>query len=532
MIDCAPIILFVYNRPWHTKQTVEALQKNSLAAGSELFIYSDAAKSESAKKDVDEVRGYIRTITGFKKLTIIEREKNWGLADSIIDGVTDVINRFGRIIVLEDDIVTSPYFLQFMNDALGFYQNEKNVWHISGWNYPIPSDGIHDVFLSRLMSCWGWATWADRWMFYEKNSDSIIASFKKEDINAFNIDGEANFFEQVVQNKKGTINTWAIFWYAVIFQNNGLCLSPVTSYVLNIGLDGSGENCATTDVYSNYCKKDKGKYKFTQAIEENAFFLDGIKDFYKMNKKTKFQRFKQWVKKNYLKEQFNPSVLGVFINPFYFSRSALSNEMKRLITHLKGTVVDVGCGTRPYEESCLCDNYIGLEIDDGRDNSGKNANFYYDGNVMPFENGSVDSVITSQVFEHVSDPAIFLKEINRILKLKGKLLMSVPFIWDEHEQPHDYLRYTSFGIKKTLQQYGFEIVEFRRTANNFSALAQMVAGYTYKLFNSDSPYLNLLFIILFISPINIIGIILSKILPNNDDFYLDNVILARKIDEY
>ena len=134
MNKLAPIVLFVYNRPEHTKLTVMALQKNELARESELFIYSDAPKNLDVKVKTDEVRKYIKSISGFKKIIIIEREKNWGLAASIIDGVTKIINEYGKIIVLEDDLVTSSYFLKFMNEALEFYKNEDKVWHISGWN--------------------------------------------------------------------------------------------------------------------------------------------------------------------------------------------------------------------------------------------------------------------------------------------------------------------------------------------------------------------------------------------------------------
>ena len=161
MINFAPIVLFVYDRPFHTKQTIEALQKNQLASLSELFIYSDDAKNYGSQDNVDEVREYIYKIGGFKKVTIIKREKNWGLANSIIDGVTQIVNKYGKIIVLEDDLVTSKYFLTFMNNALEFYKYEERVWHICGWNYPINFDGLDDVFLSRLMNCWGWGTWKD-----------------------------------------------------------------------------------------------------------------------------------------------------------------------------------------------------------------------------------------------------------------------------------------------------------------------------------------------------------------------------------
>ena len=170
----APIVLFTYNRPLHTKQTVQALQKNYLASESELYIYSDGPKDKNATEKVREVREYIKSIDGFKKVTIFERDKNLGLANNIISGVTKIVNEYGKIIVLEDDIVTSKYFLKFMNEALEIYMNEKKVWHISGWNYPLDKDGLGDIFLWRGMNCWGWATWSDRWCFYKKDLNKIF----------------------------------------------------------------------------------------------------------------------------------------------------------------------------------------------------------------------------------------------------------------------------------------------------------------------------------------------------------------------
>ena len=281
----APIVLFVYNRPWHTQQTIEALQKNELANESELFIYSDEAKNEDAQKSVDEVRKYIDTIDGFKKVTVIKREKNWGLADSIIDGVTDIVNMYGKIIVLEDDLVTSPYFLRFMNEALEFYKDEKKVWHISGWNYPIKTDDLADVFLWRLMNCWGWATWADRWQYYEKDVEKTIAEFSEDDINRFNIDGVENFWEQVLSNKKGKINTWAIFWYALIFKKAGLCLNPIQTFVENIGHDGSGVHCGESCFLTGNLSMNN-QVKFLAKLEENYIVIEKIKQFYKSQKKS------------------------------------------------------------------------------------------------------------------------------------------------------------------------------------------------------------------------------------------------------
>jgi hypothetical protein len=278
--NLAPIVLFVYNRPTHTRRTIEALQKNELAIDCELFVYSDNARDEKARAGVDAVRAYIKTIMGFKKVTIIEREKNKGLATSIIDGVSDVVNRYGRVIVLEDDIVTSPYFLRFMNDALDYYENEKKVWHISGWNYPIDGDGVDDVFLWRMMNCWGWATWADRWAHFEKDPQKLIDTFDKKDVYRFNLDGAEDFWGHVLANYNGTMNTWAIFWYATIFQNDGLCLNPRQTLVDNIGLDGSGVNCNNDHDFRGIVNRSYG-ITFTNDIQENENALKQVQCFYK-----------------------------------------------------------------------------------------------------------------------------------------------------------------------------------------------------------------------------------------------------------
>ncbi len=280
MKDLASIVLFTYNRPWHTRQTIEALQQNVLAAESELFIYSDASKDKKSIEKVKEVRSYINTIKGFKKITIIEREKNWGLADSIIDGVTSIVNKYGKIIVLEDDLVTSPYFLKFMNEALDFYKDKKKVWHISGWNYPIDTNGLGDVFLWRLMNCWGWATWADRWKYFEKNTDSLIKNFSKEQITRFNLDGADNFWKQVLANKNGKMNTWAIYWYASIFIKDGLCVNPSKTLVKNVGNDETGVNCPLTKMFDSDINIQEIKLAHDDIIE-NATALERVKNFYK-----------------------------------------------------------------------------------------------------------------------------------------------------------------------------------------------------------------------------------------------------------
>lgn len=274
----APIVLFVYNRLPHTKKTIEALQANNLASESQLVIYSDAAKTPEQTKAVTDVRVYLRTITGFSSVQIIERDVNWGLAASIIDGVSCVCAQYGRAIVLEDDIVTSPHFLAFMNSALDYYHDKREVWHISGWNYPIITEELNSSFLWRMMNCWGWATWSDRWIHFEKNPEKLVKSWSKEKIKSFNVDGFIENWQQIRANYEGKLDTWAIFWYATIFDHNGLCLNPSKSFVQNIGHDGTGQNCGTTMLYT-HSELASDLCDFPTNIEESKLALSRIKAF-------------------------------------------------------------------------------------------------------------------------------------------------------------------------------------------------------------------------------------------------------------
>lgn len=275
----APIALFVYNRLTHTRQTIEALQKNMLAIESDLIIFSDAAKSEAQVEAVGKVRQYIHQIGGFKSVTIIERKVNYGLAKSIIEGVTSIVNKFGRIIVLEDDLVVSPYFLRFMNDALDFYQNEEKVMHISGYMFPIDNESLPETFFLRTSSCWGWATWDRAWKHFSKEPKKLLKEFSEETVSRFNMDGAYNFWTQVEQNENGLINTWAVFWYASIFQVSGLCLHPAFSMVNNIGHDGTGENCREGGDFSTTLARNSIKY-FEKNITESALAHARTKEFF------------------------------------------------------------------------------------------------------------------------------------------------------------------------------------------------------------------------------------------------------------
>ncbi|MBN4073774.1 MAG: sugar transferase [Gammaproteobacteria bacterium] len=276
----APIVLFVYNRLEHVKKTIEALQVNTLAKESILYIYSDASTERQDGVQVASVREYVKTVECFKKVVIIEQPVNRGLADSIIGGVTDIVNRHGRVIVLEDDLVTGRYFLQYMNDVLEMYESDEKVMHISGWNYPIDAKGLESSFLWRNMNCWGWATWSDRWRFFHKDVPKLIQEFTKEQILAFNLDGYNNVWSQVLANAKGRRDTWAIFWYTSIFQKKGLCVNPVKSLVKNIGHDASGIHCVDYDPYSQECEFNRIILN-KQPLVENSVAVTRVQGYLK-----------------------------------------------------------------------------------------------------------------------------------------------------------------------------------------------------------------------------------------------------------
>lgn len=266
ILNLAPIVLFVYNRVDHTKQTIEALQKNELASDSELYIYSDEAKNVDERAKVDEVRAYVDSIDGFKKVTLIKREKNWGLADSIIDGVTSIVNEYGKIIVLEDDLVTSPHFLKFMNEALEFYKDEEKVYSITGYSFTDEIKDIDSTYMLGLTSSWSWSTWSNKWKIFKRDSNKLKDFIQnKSNHKNFNFNNSYDFISMAKSQLDNKIDSWAIYWYFSVFLENGLTLYPSKSLVQNIGFDGSGVHCGASDKQK---KLSEYYHKFTNDIFE------------------------------------------------------------------------------------------------------------------------------------------------------------------------------------------------------------------------------------------------------------------------
>jgi GT2 family glycosyltransferase len=292
VMQLAPIVLFVYNRPEHTRKTIEALKRNPLAAQSELMIFSDGPKRENDWRKVREVREFLTGVSGFQRISVRESEVNRGLANSIIEGVTSVINEYGRVIVLEDDILTSPYFLTYMNDALEFYAHEEQVMHVSGYMYPVDPQGLGEAFFCPIPSPWGWGTWKRAWRFFKKDVEETRRTFSKAKIYQFNLNGVHNFWEQVQHNWQGKADTWAIFWHLTIFTEKGLCLTPSHSMTQNIGHDGTGVHCLQSREAEAYMTNlsQKAVTNFPDEIVESSLALSRIKDFFPRVHISRFKR--------------------------------------------------------------------------------------------------------------------------------------------------------------------------------------------------------------------------------------------------
>lgn len=296
-MSTAPIILFVYNRPDHTLRTLKALENNNLASESELFIYADAAKNEQSKASVEQVREIISRNWKFKTVTLILRESNCGLAANVIDGVTKIVKQYGQVIVLEDDLVTSPFALEYFNDALELYRHQDQVMQISGYGYPVKDiETLPETFFFRVANSWGWATWDRAWNHFNSDINTLTDDFTAEQIHQFSIEGKENFWKQVKEFKAGKINSWAIRWYASVFKNNGLVLYPRNSLTQNIGNDGSGTHTAVETTYQ-VVLANKKITQFPQEIQEHAQAYQSIKYFYAHRKGSLLQRVIRFAKK-------------------------------------------------------------------------------------------------------------------------------------------------------------------------------------------------------------------------------------------
>jgi len=289
----SPTTLFVYNRPIHTKKTVEALKANKLASKSILYIYSDYPKKKEHKEDVKKVREYIHTIKGFKEIHITERKENYGLAKSVIKGTTEVINKHGRVIVVEDDLITSPKFLTFMNNMLETYKDEKKIYSITGYNYPpklmkIPKEYKYDIYFSPRAGSWGWATWKDRWDKADWEVKDYNQFIKNKQLQKeFNKGGD-DMTNMLIKQMEGKLDSWAIRWCYTLFKNNAYCIYPTKSYIDNIGMDGSGVHCGSDLKYGNINLNTLEKLNLPQDLILDQNIIKNFRGVFNKSFLTKF----------------------------------------------------------------------------------------------------------------------------------------------------------------------------------------------------------------------------------------------------
>ena len=287
MKELAPIVLFVYNRPYHTLRTLEALSQNKLSERSKLYIYSDGPRKSAEKEEVlsiNKVRELVKKHKWCGQVQVIERRQNLGLANNIIEGVTEIVNKYGKVVVLEDDIVTSPSFLTYINAALDMYQGLEEVMHISAYWFPTSSfRKLPDFFFIPAATCWGWGTWNSSWNKFESNPSVLKKKlFDMRILNDFDLDGNSNFMRQLDDNIDGIKDTWAVKWYASIVLNNGLSLHPNKSYTNNIGNDASGTNSGNTNVF-NWKNLNESELKYKVNVKNEPKAIKAYKHFFKEN---------------------------------------------------------------------------------------------------------------------------------------------------------------------------------------------------------------------------------------------------------
>lgn len=228
-------------------------------------------------------------------------------------------------------------------------------------------------------------------------------------------------------------------------------------------------------------------------------------------------------------ENFHPRLIGIFTNPFYFLRRSLYSALYKNRSVLAGMMLDFGCGRKPYKNLFSVEKYIGVDIQvSGHSHQSSEIDVFYDGKTIPFPDQYFDSFLCSEVFEHLFNLDQILTELHRVTKNNGYGLITIPFCWPEHEQPYDYARYTTFAIKSILEKHRFKVVSQVKSGHFFESCYQMFTLYIFVLFRTNNNFLNLIFTILFISPFNILGIILTWIVPKRLDLFHNQVIVVQK----
>ncbi len=277
-LNCAPIALFVYRRLEHTRHAIESLLENKESSATDLIVFSDGPKAPKQVNDVDAVRNFVRTVRGFRSVRLVERHQNIGLAQSITSGISEVLKTNNSVIVVEDDLITSPFFLAFMNDGLLSYREDNRVVSIHGYVYPV-DDPLPETFFLRGADCWGWATWRRGWQFFNPDGASLLHELERRNLMSdFDFEGAFPFTQMLRDQIEGRNDSWAIRWYASAFLSDKLTLYPGRSLVQNTGIDGSGTHCGLSSAYQ--CILSDRKIELSNiAVEDSKLARRAFHDF-------------------------------------------------------------------------------------------------------------------------------------------------------------------------------------------------------------------------------------------------------------
>lgn len=303
----APIVLFTYDRPDHVRAVLNSLKNNEEAKESALIVYSDAPKNKRAEVGVKMTRELLKDVTGFKKVTIIERSENYGLANNIIEGISSVLCDFDRVIVLEDDHLVSPFFLKYMNEALVKYENDEKVASIHGYVYPCKEE-LPPLFFIKGADCWSWATWKRAWKVFNPNGQELLDELRKRKLEKeFDFGFNANYVEMLIKQIAGKNSSWAVRWYASTFLADMYTLYPGRSMMRIIGADGSGTHGAVTNSFDVNLNDAPIDIETIPSNDDNIIGRKAFESFFNSLLSSKLKLYK------YLCLLFNKRILTKYV---------------------------------------------------------------------------------------------------------------------------------------------------------------------------------------------------------------------------
>ena len=310
-MSLAPVIVFCYNRPAHLRKTLTWLSKNALASETTLFVFCDGAKSNATQEQIGKVKEARRVahevaiVPAFKEVHFVEREENLGLGTSIITGVTEVIKEYGKVIVLEDDLETSPYFLDYMNKCLDHYESRKSVFSISSLSRPhperfYPKDYPYDVYVSLTHHPTGWGTWADRWNQVDWNVQLLDeVKIHPEMIEAFRRIEYSDYDALIDQVQTGK-NVWSIRFAFAHFVNHAVSICPIVSYINHIGWDSEATNATASTQWNVERLAEKKDIKLLDVLYEDKRIINAWYSFSIPKRRSKFCKLKNWFGRRFL----------------------------------------------------------------------------------------------------------------------------------------------------------------------------------------------------------------------------------------